>query len=258
MTDWHHFPALHRHLQPPLRPSEGDVSAMRCALAGRDGKVLLLGVTPELSVLGNDLTAVDGTRTMLELVWPGDREDRRAMLGDWRALPFADANFDSAIGDGSLNCLPGAMSQVFIELRRVLVAGGIAAFRLFASPPEPETLEVIQEAALAGEIRTFAALKWRVAMVLAAGQVDFLVRPLNILATVNRLFPDRRQLARVSGWSINRINTIDAYIGASHVLGFPTVEAALETGKAFFSSARVVQSAGYPLAERCPLIVWTV
>ena len=87
---------------------------------------MLLGVTPELSVLGSELTAVDNSPGMLAQVWPGDQPLRRAILGDWTDLPFADATFDAAIGDGSLNAAPELVDEVLAEANRVLAPGGKA------------------------------------------------------------------------------------------------------------------------------------
>jgi hypothetical protein len=59
---------------------------------------MLLGVTPQLAGLGGDLVAVDNSPKMLAQVWPGDAADRRAILADWTALPFAAGEFDAVIG----------------------------------------------------------------------------------------------------------------------------------------------------------------
>ena len=257
ISEWRNFAGVHARLRPPLRPAPSDVAAFRAAIEGSDARVLLLGVTPELSVLGAQLTAVDNSPRMLARVWPGDRAGRRAMLGDWSALPFEDGAFDAVIGDGSLNSAPGQLQAIFGEIGRVLAPGGKAVFRLFASPETPETLEGIASDVTDGWGGNVHALKWRIAMALAAREPDAIVAVRDILAAFDRLFPDRASLAAQTGWGLEEIDTLDAYLGADHSLAFPTASRMIELASPYFSDTRVLDSHGYPLAERCPTVVWT-
>jgi SAM-dependent methyltransferase len=254
-TEWHHFPALYGRLGPPLSPAASDVATFREAIRGHDRRVLLLGVTPKLAGLGEQLVAVDGSPEMVASIWPGDCEGRRATLGAWSELPFEDGAFDAVIGDGSLNSAPHHVEQVLAEARRVLPTGGRAAFRLFVSPDTPETLDAIQRDVMGGWPGNAHALKWRVAMALAASRRDAIVPAREILAAFDGLFPDRDDLAARTGWSKAEIDTLDAYIGADHSLGFPTLSAYCAMGERHFARSSVLPSSGYPLAERCPTMV---
>lgn len=255
--EWRNFAGVYGRLGPPLRPSPADVANVAKAIAGTDRRVLLFGVTPELSALGDELVAVDNSPRMLAAIWPGDRDGRRALLADWTRLPFEDGAFDAVIGDGSLNSAPGQVEQVLAEARRVLAPGGRAVFRAFCSPETPERLDAIRSDADGGRDGNFHALKWRIAMALAAGEADAIVPVRKILAAFDELFPDRDALAARTGWSKDAIATIDAYQQADHSLGFPTLAQLLKLGERFFGPAEVLHGAGYPLAERCPTIAWT-
>lgn len=255
-VQWRNFPGVYKRLAPPLRPAPGDVERMRAAISGHDGHCLLLGVTPGIAALGQDLTAVEGSRAMIDRLWPGDGPDRRATVGDWTDLPFASGQFDSVIGDGALNSVAGGLDSLIGEIARVLREDGIAAQRVFASPDDRESLETVRDDALGGRIGNVHALKWRIAMAIAEAP-DYLVSVADILAAFNTMFPDRHELASVTGWDRLEIDTLDAYVGAWHSLCFPTREALHEKGGDRFASFRIVESEGYPLAERCPLIVWT-
>ena len=256
VREWRNFAAVFDKLRPPLRPSPGDVANVVRGLADRDKRVLLLGVTPELSVLGEELVAADNSPRMIQRVWPGDNERRRAIVADWTALPFNDHTFDAVVGDGSINSAPEVMQQVVGEVRRVLRQGGRAVFRMFCSPDKVEDLLTIREDANPGWAANVHSLKWRIAMSLAASRQNAIVPVQSILQTFNDMFPDRTELAARTGWSLEDIATIDAYSGADHSLAFPTLAATLELAAPHLKHVSVLPGTGYPLAERCPTIVW--
>jgi SAM-dependent methyltransferase len=194
---------------------------------------------------------------MIERVWPGDTERRRAILGDWTELPFEDCSFDAVIGDGSLNSAPEVMEQVVSEINRVLRPDGRAAFRMFCSPEQEESLAAIMDDLGCGRVGNLHALKWRIGMSLAALKPNAIVPVRTILQTFNEMFPDRARLAGQTGWSLEEIATLDAYSGADHSMGFPTLSALLDRAAPHLVHLAVLQGTGYPLAERCPTVVWS-
>lgn len=254
--NWPNFAQVYGRLEPPLRPAPSDVDNFQAVIAGRDDETLLLGVTPGLATLGRRLTAVEGSRSMIDRLWPGDGADRKAVVGDWTALPFGTQSFDSVVGDGALNSVASGLESLVGEISRVLRHGGIAAQRIFASPEKSESLNSVQADALDGRIGNVHALKWRIAMAIAEAP-DYLVPVGDILDRFNALFPDRAALAEATGWDRAAIDTLDAYVGAWHSLCFPTRRVIEAIGSGLFSDCRFVESSGYPLAERCPLVVWT-
>jgi len=60
-------------------------------------------------------------------------------------------------------------------------------------------------------------------MALAAQQNDANVKVIDILSTVDVLFPDRESLVAATGWPREDIATIDVYRGSREVYGFPTL-----------------------------------
>jgi SAM-dependent methyltransferase len=256
MTEWTNFSTVFHKLGPPLRPSPSDVQTIRNAIYPAPGRVLLLGVTPELADLGNELIAVDNSAKMLAAVWPGDNHRRRARLADWSALPFGAAEFEAVIGDGSLNSAPDQIEQIMQEVRRVLSPTGKAVFRVFCSPEKAEEISLIRQQILTGWNGNVHALKWRIAMALAAGSPSATVPVSKILRVFNHFFPDRAELASSNGWDIAEIDTLDAYENANHSLSFPTLSDMRRTATKYFKNARVFEGEGYPLSNRCPTILW--
>ncbi len=256
-SHWNSIPHHWARLGPPLCPPPEAVEAIRDQIASATGKVLLLGVTPELADIGTDLTAVDRNENMIKYVWPGDTPRRRARLGDWRNLQLGSNDFGSCIADGSLNAVtfPDDIVRILNGVSEALQPGGWFVCRLYATPERCETLADVRTAAMNGGIQSFHALKWRVAMATAAAQDNPNIRVTAILDSFERLFPDRKALTQRCGWPQEIIDTIDVYRDSADSYCFPTARQFLSLAPAGFVHARLVESGNYELAERCPLLV---
>jgi SAM-dependent methyltransferase len=242
---------------PPLRPCSEDIAIVNREVAAwaKDRRVdaLVLGVTPELVEMrlpaGSTVVAVDKQASMIDSLFePGP--DRRALVGDWLAMPLPDASIDVALGDGGLSVLafPDEYRAFATELARVMRLGGLACVRLFAAPPEPETLDDV--AAALSAIGSFDALKWRIAM---AVQRDNAVRVSAIRDAFDELVPDRDELAANTGWRRDVIDHIDIYRDSPASYSFPTLDDVREVLAPFTEVACNVPT--YELGERCPTLV---
>ncbi|TPM39518.1 class I SAM-dependent methyltransferase [Mesorhizobium sp. B2-3-4] len=255
-----HWDNYHRHwklLDAPLRPTAETVGIFDRELDLGNADVLLLGVTPELAILGRSMLAIDQSATMISGVWAGDNVARRAMAGNWLDLPVESASFDAVIGDGCLSAVDSKATRglLFSEIARVLKPGRRAAIRVFARPEAADGLEGIEALVLAGGVENFHALKWRIAMAGTTEDRDSSVNVQAIRATFDRLFPDREGLAARTGWSMASINTIDVYAGSQTRYSFATLAMLVDEASGWFGEVRVVPSGSYPLAERCPLLM---
>lgn len=254
--DWSRFHARWSRLRPPLRPDADVVRGLAEAVRGHDERVLLLGVTPELTAIGERLTAVDWSEPMVRNVWPGDTPGRRALLCDWLAMPAPSPRHTAAIGDGSLNAIRfDQWPALFGRLADVLEPGSRIAFRVYLTPGDGESLEAVRSLAHSGGIRGFHAFKWHLAMAVATERRDPQVPVTRIHEAFERAFPDRASLGRATGWSLEEIAEIDAYRDGAAVFCFPTGTQALAAIPAAFRGARFVAAGRYELAARCPLLV---
>jgi SAM-dependent methyltransferase len=244
-------------LGPPLSPHADVVAAMREVIKHHASRVLLLGVTPKLADLGDELIAVDKNPEMIAHIWPGNTAKRRAQLGDWLRLDLPDGSFTAAAGDGVLNMLdyPQGHSALYESVARMLRPGGIFVCRVFATPAQAESLEEVAAKARDREIVSFNAFKWHVAMALAASAGNPNVPVAAIRDWVNHTFPDRHDLVLATGWDRMDIETIDAYENSEDVYSFPTIAEFRAVIPATFGNVQIVPSGDYPIAERCPLLV---
>ena len=246
-------------IQPPLRPN-ADVAAAIGALLEEHGigddPVLLLGVTPELATVPRRVIALDWSADMIAIAWPGDTADRRAVIGDWKRMPIAESSVAAAIGDGALTMLawPAEQPLLFEQLRRVIRPGGRIVLRCFATPDPCETIEAVRADAMAGAL-PFHAFKQRFNMAVSVAEGLPNVASALLHDRFEALFPDRPALSRASGWSFETIAEIDAYRGSRYVHCYPSRAAILDLVPDWARNVRFVETTGYPLAERCPLLV---
>jgi SAM-dependent methyltransferase len=243
-------------LKPPLRPHPRVAETVAALLPDSEAPVLLLGVTPELAALPAQVVAVDWSARMIRLAWPGDGERRWAVQGDWRALPLAAGSVAAAIGDGCITMLryPDDVRLLFDQLRLALGPGGRAVIRCFATPEPAETLAEVRAAAFSGETG-FHAFKQRLNMATAHESGSVNVASEALFDSFERLFPDREALSRASGWSLEEIAEIDAYRGSIYIHCYPSRSRLLALVPDWMRGASFVETDGYPLAERCPLLV---
>ncbi|MDC8757199.1 hypothetical protein [Janthinobacterium fluminis] len=243
----------------PLRPGAEDVGIMRRILGPQPGLGLLLGVTAELSALSDNMVAVERDATMIARQWRPRGPGQSVRQGDWLALPFGADSFAFAAGDGSLNMLrhPDGYGRLFEQLRVCLRDQGRLALRVFTAAHDNETPQAAADAALRGDIGSFHAFKWRLAMALVAraGQPDIAVAAIH--AAFDALLPDRALLASRAGWARADIDTVDVYRDSPAVYSFPTLRQVRQAVPAGYAELGVFHGS-YELAERCPILAWSL
>jgi len=253
---WDQFHARRARLRPPLRPDQAVVDRLAAVVAGHDARVLMLGLTPELAVIGHDLTIADWNERTLRMPLARDPVRTRSVAVDWRDMAFAPDAFTAVIGDGGMTMVPCAEDyrRIFARLVSCLVPGARLALRCFVAPDQTETLDRIREAVLHRAEPSFHALKWRIAMALAArcaGQIAVSA----IVDEFDRCFPDRAALCAQTDWDEATLGEIDSYRGSDAVYTFFTRDQLFATLPPAFANPRLVASGAYPLAERSPFLV---
>lgn len=241
----------------PLRPREPVPSVLARLLSGRPAKLLMLGVTPDYAGFGDDLTALDWSPEMVAEIWPGDTDKRRAVLGDWRDMPFEAESFDAAIGDNAMTMLywPDDVDAVLAEVRRVVKPDGIAVFRWFLAPDRPATDTELKALALSLRDKASDIMRWRFVMdaVHEAGEPTVPVRA--AWRKYSRLFPDFGELARANDWDAAELAELDIYRESTAQFTFPTLAQMQAAASRHFSSIELVPSGDYPLAEFAPFVI---
>jgi hypothetical protein len=244
-------------LTPPLRPHPDVIAAVRREIGDRPGRTLLLGVTPELADMSNDLVAVDRNETMVSHIWPGNTARRSAVVADWRNGNFTAGSFATCVGDGSLSSFRPAdeLKSMLSTLSLIMSDRGKLVCRVYVPPKEPVTISAIGVLASRGTIRNFHAFKLQLMLAIAAQNPQSSVRAPEILDQFDALFPDRAQLVRTTGWKRDEIDTIDYYRGSTVIFNFPPREHLLSVAADVFPSVRIVAVGSYELAGCCPLLV---
>jgi SAM-dependent methyltransferase len=239
-----HWEALHRawaRLPVPPRVPTDVLDCVAAQIAEHSGSTLALGATAGLGNVAPAVTTIDASETLAR----NGASSRRTIVGDWLRLPFADGAFATCVGDGCLNALayPCHVSSLLRSVGAVLRPGGRFVCRVFLTPDAVETSAEVAAAALAGQIRRFQALKFRLGMAIAIHEV------------FEAHLADRRRLAEVTGWNRDEIDTIDVYGSSAQEYSFPTKSQCLAAIPPEFRNARFVPAGTYELVERCPLLV---
>ncbi len=249
----------------PLKPSwedgENTLHALNESLTRRSGRIVILGVTPELVQLqwpqSIELCAYDQSEEMIKAVWqPHPLIKSHVTQARWQCLPAPESSFIAAAGDGALNVLPrlDCYDEVFRELHRVLEDASQAVIRCFIRPDNTESLEEIVRAVRRGDVRSFHALKWRIAMSLV-NTSDAAIAVEAIRDAFNDSFPSRSELAKITGWPEAVIGTIDAYKDSPALYSFPTLSELKHQCRAYFSIEDLMYGT-YELASRCPTVIF--
>ncbi|MFT3989022.1 class I SAM-dependent methyltransferase [Aestuariivirga sp.] len=255
MSHWQNYPAQWNTVGPPLRTSPEVVSLMQDLTGHPLGRVLLLGVTPELADAFPRVLGVDKSPDMVRRVWPGDTAEKKAVVGDWLEIGEPSQSFAAVVGDGSLNNVawPDEVSLLMRQALRLLRPGARFACRLFERPPDPLSWDDLAAAGTRPATVNFHAFKWQLAMRIAEDHGATL--PVTaILHHFDRLFPDRDALSERTGWPRRAIDTIGVYRGSPLVYCFPNRAEFLSCIPPDAKDISFTACGTYDLAECCPVL----
>lgn len=248
-----------RHWQllgPPLRPHADVVERVRSLIDMDNGQCLLLGSTVEYAALGPRVIAMDASFSMISALWRSIDPPSPAIQSDWTSMPIRSQAFSHVLCDGSLNAVSSAvLMDVLREVARVLRPEGALIARVFCRPTIAETADDIGRDVRLGQVGSFHALKWRVAMAALRDPASSDIAVSAIRDAVVAQYPDRDALCRTTGWDRAEVDTLDVYDGSSVVYNFPTEAAIFALLQRWFATVEIVRCGAYPLADRCPLLV---
>jgi len=258
MSHWQRYHARWSQIRPPLRPDRDVVDCIVKLAGGRDRKVLLLGVTPELAEAFDTVEAVDKSPAMIATLWPGDCAAKTVSLGDWFDISGPAGRFDAVIGDGSLNMphYPRESRILLDKLADQLVPGGVFACRVYERPPQPISADDLAATASRPAGIGFHGFKWQLFMHLAES-VGANIPVALVREHFNELFPDRQALAARTGWPAADIDTIDVYRGSASVYAFPNRTEFMAVLPEGIDDARFIACGSYDMAACCPILSFT-
>lgn len=262
---WSRMARLWQLVGSPLRPAAQDLAAFRAALArwrgcaGQPPRALILGVTPELHAVdwptGTSLRALDGSRQMIDAVWPGPAGT--AILGLWTAMPLASASCDIVLCDGGFGMLryPEGQTALLRELRRVIAPGGLFAVRLFAPRGRTGTADEVLARLARGDIASLDALKLQLWGALH-GSPEQGVQPRTVFARIVAAAGSLERLAAEQRWSAAHVQSLKLHreSPASYFLtDAPELVRMATIDPGGFECLDITEP-GYELGACCPLV----
>jgi SAM-dependent methyltransferase len=222
------------NIGPPLRPIHEDLQFIRNELeiySDTPLNALILGVTPEYYNLpwpkSSYVQALDCTAEMIDFVWPGPKEN--AILGDWRSIPLPSGQTDIVLCDGGLLLLdfPQGHEKMASELARILKPGGLAIFRIFTQPAEPESPGDVISDLMNHRIRDLNCLKIRLGNAMQEN-TDSGIELSKIWNMLRNNTSDWESLSKYLGWPLETLEAINAYQNNPAIYHFLTAEQADE------------------------------
>ena len=238
---WHNICLYWQHLGSPLRPSCQDLQIIQRSIdafhkAPQNIRLLLFGVTQEL--LGLDwpittqITAVEKSSKMIELLWKEHKNNRQVICGDWLRQSFSQ-KFNLVLGDGifcSLN--PQQQQSLFAKAYDFLETEGLCIFRLFVLDNSKNTQELFDQL-WTNEMANFHLFKIRLAMSLQNDPQQG-VKLASVFDVWDQANIHVEKLAAQTGWKEEEINTISIYENKDTVYYFSTQDDYLKLAEDYF------------------------
>ena len=256
-----------KYFGSPLRPCDEDVRYMEKIVAEKhsdleDIKVQLCGVTPEIAMIDwpakASIKAVEQSQEMIEVVWPGDLNEKRvAVQGDWLDSGSDRNHYDVVIGDGCFISVayPEGYHALAKALANKLKQDGLFIMRFFTQLEEKESSDYVFSELLAGKIGSFHAFKWRLAMSLQQSSQQGVCLH-DIYHAWLQAEIDVELLLAKTGWSRQAVDTIGLYEGKQNHFAFATLAEVFDVFTNYFQKESVYFPR-YELGERCPIVVFS-
>lgn len=239
-------------LTAPARPAPSVINTYKELIP--NGSIFLLGVTPEIANIYDNVLAVDRDVKMIENVWPGDADNKQAVNSNWETF-ITGKKFDGIIGDVALTLLSDkkAITNFNQKSFDMLNLGGTIAQRIFHKPKEPVTRKHLLDLLSKPSTINFTAFKWMMFMCYSE-ETHSKIRLENILKLFNELSPNRELTSRNTGWNLNSINTIDLYYNSDWEVIVMSKKEWLETIPKGATNVKFTYQDDYDLAELCPVL----
>jgi hypothetical protein len=247
-THWADRSRAWGHSGPPLQPNQEIIDCF-ASLVPLSANILLMGVTPQIANAYAYVTAVDREPAMIERVWPGNTETKRAINDNWLSVELAENYYDGIVGDGSINMLDVKDVKFMLDkAQRLLRLDGTFACRMFTRPDTPITMERLHAEADNPTVN-FSAYRRLIPMYIAA-QNGPVVPVKLILNLFDQMFPDRTILK----WTPEQMSTMDAYRNSEATTWFPIRSEILALAP---KGSRYIESGTYDIADTCPILTFT-
>ena len=242
-------------IMPPMRPHQGSISKQQQLLGDRDGKVLLLGMTPELHAAFPEIHAVDREQAMIDNIWPGDTKHKHATQADWFDIPLYANHYDAVVGDGSFN-MPRFHEETNLLMRRCLDwlrPGGIVAVRVFT---RPEITPSIDQVMAATDTMCFDAWRCYLNMYIA-GNEGVNIQSSRKYEVFDDIISDRAELAERTGWDLDHINrSFNSYKNGKMLTSYPTRAQWKHIVPDYATEIGFEETEGYELCEHFPILTF--
>ena len=254
-SHWHTRVKHWNKVTPPLRPHADSIAKQIDLVGASSPRVLVLGVTPELTRGFDNVVAVDKEQVMIDSLWIGDSATKTAIHADWYTVELPPNSISGVVGDGSLNMVGFSqpVTTLVARLLDLMQPGARAAIRVFSRPEELVTEQ---------QVRTSTDLPWHAFRCLLnmhiAGTEGTNIPSKRMLQKFNEMYPDREQLCAQAGYDLEEISlSMDAYVNSPTSTSYPTRSEWIASMPPEAENVELADAGSYPLAQHYPILSFT-
>jgi hypothetical protein len=240
-------------LGPPLKPANTVIDKYKELVP--NGRIMMLGVTPEIYSAFDNILAVDHNLNMITNVWLGDTDTKKAIVDDWITYETTE-KFDGIVGDIALTLMgdKDTITNFTNKSFNWLNSNGVMAQRIFHSPTVKLPYEYLVLLTTSLAPINWHAYKWLLHIYLATSTKSQRIKQSAVRDLFNQICPDRNILSQITGWHIDTINTIDFYENATQEVTVLSKDDWLDTIPVDAVDVEFVYTEGYDICNLFPIL----
>lgn len=238
---------------PPLKPTPAVINKYKELVP--NGRVMMLGVTPEIYNAFDNILAVDHNPTMITNVWLGDTDTKRVIVDDWITYETTE-KFDGVVGDVAVTLMGDKQTITDFNNKTFnwLNSNGVMAQRIFHTTITELPYEYLVLLTTSTAPINWHAYKWLLHIYLAVSTKSQRIRQSAVRDLFNKIAPDRNTLSQITGWHIDAINTIDFYENATQEVTVLSKDDWLDTIPKDAVDVEFVYTEGYDICNLFPIL----
>jgi hypothetical protein len=269
MDVWASIARCYSAFGSPFVPCREDIETFQIAVATHAQMVgvnnlraLLLGVTPGIALMkwpeGSHIVGVEISSAVIDALWPGNTETRKAICASWFGLPIEQKSCHVVIGDGSLIAcrFPSEAQRLIHSVRAALADRGLLVLRSYIQPDSKESIDEVFEALFSPDGMTVDCFKLRLYLAIQRSTAEG-VAVKEAAKILEQYKLDQHVMRDRLGWSSAAIEPFMGWPKSDAVYSMPTLSELRKILATDFTEMSLTYPS-YELGHCCPIMILRV